>query len=192
MELKDLGSAEVASREHVVLCDESGRPTGVADKSGVHHRDTPFHLAFSLHLVGPDGRVLVTRRSLAKVAWPGVWTNSCCGHPALGESNLEAAHRRAGQELGVDVVDVEVVLPEFTYRAEDASGIVEHEFCPVLVGRTHGSHAPDPSEVAETAWVEVEALRTSLTQVPALWSPWFVMQARDERLWQALRRAGAR
>ena len=62
--------------EQVVLLDWLGQAIGTRAKADVHGATTPLHLAFSLHLFGPDGRVLITRRSLSKATWPGVWTSS--------------------------------------------------------------------------------------------------------------------
>ena len=137
--------------ERVVLLDEDGRATGTADKAGVHHAHTPLHLAFSCYLVDADGAVLLTRRALHKLTFPGVWTNSCCGHPAPGEPLDDAVRRRVRQELGASVEDLRLVLPRFRYRAEQ-DGVVENEMCPVFVGTVAGTVRPDPDEVADARW----------------------------------------
>jgi isopentenyl-diphosphate delta-isomerase len=142
----------------------------------VHGLSTPLHLAFSCHVYDADGRVLVTRRALSKLTWPGVWTNSFCGHPSPGEALDDAISRRASFELGITVTDLEVVLPEFRYRAVDASGIVENELCPVF--RTTVSVDPEPAadEVAEWEWIHPEDLREAVEAAPFAFSPWLVLQ----------------
>ncbi|SIO87519.1 isopentenyl-diphosphate Delta-isomerase [Nocardiopsis sp. JB363] len=165
-----------AEREFVVLLDEEHRPIGSADKAVVHTEDTPLHLAFSSYVVGPDGRVLLTRRALDKTTWPGVWTNSCCGHPAPEESVADAIRRRARQELGIELTEITDALPDFRYRAVSAEGIVENEFCPVFWARTEDEPAPNPDEVAEYVWAPWEDVVTLAERTPWAISPWAVEQ----------------
>lgn len=149
------------SSELVVLLAEDGTALGTADKAHVHHADTPLHLAFSCYLFDGRGNVLVTRRALDKRTFPGIWTNSCCGHPAPGEDLAEAVRRRVGQELGTTVQDLALVLPRFRYRAEQ-DGVVENEMCPVFVGTTTSPVEPDPAEVEETSWEPWETFRAGV------------------------------
>ncbi|RZT59713.1 isopentenyl-diphosphate delta-isomerase [Microcella alkaliphila] len=162
--------------ELVVLLADDGTPIGTAEKATVHTEDTPLHQAFSCHVFDDAGRVLVTRRALSKKTWPGVWTNSFCGHPAPGEDLGEAITRRAERELGLAVSDVRVALPDFRYRAVDASGVVENEICPVYTARASGDPQPAADEVAEWAWVEPDALRSAVAATPFAYSPWIGWQ----------------
>ena len=162
--------------EQVVLVTDDGEPIGVADKVAVHTIDTALHLAFSCHVYDVAGRVLVTRRALTKLTWPGVWTNSFCGHPAPGETNQDAIARHATRELGITLTELRVVLPTFRYRAIDASGIVENELCPVYAALTVDVVQPNADEVCEWQWVEPESLRTAVVATPFAFSPWLVLQ----------------
>ncbi|MGD8148786.1 isopentenyl-diphosphate Delta-isomerase [Ornithinimicrobium sp. Y1694] len=162
--------------DEVVLVDEDGSALGTAPRTSVHSTDTPLHKAFSLYLFNDNEQVLITRRALDKVTWPGVWTNACCGHPRPGEDLGAAVRRRLGEELGLTVEDLQLVLPDFRYRAVDASGIVEHELCPVLVGRADGDLTPNPTEVAQHAWVAWDDLVTAARATPEVYSPWSVLQ----------------
>lgn len=167
--------------EQVVLVDDAGAPIGVADKAHVHGLNTPLHLAFSCYGFAADGRMLLTRRALAKRTWPGVWSNACCGHPAPGESIEDAVARRVRHELGVEPRNLRVVLPDFRYRAVAADGIVEHEVCPVYAADLPTSIAPDPDEILEWEWVQPAAFLEVAERTPFLLSPWSVLQAAEFR-----------
>lgn len=163
-------------QEKVILLDDEGNPLGEADKAAIHTQCTPLHLAFSCYLFDQSGELLLQRRALTKLTWPGVWTNSFCGHPAPGESVPEAIARRAGEELGCSVSDIEVAIPDFRYRAVDASGIVENEICPVYTARLVGRVQPNLDEVAQVAWIAYEEFEQALKKAPFAFSPWSVLQ----------------
>jgi isopentenyl-diphosphate delta-isomerase len=141
------------SVEEVVLLDEDGTAIGTAAKAEVHGTDTPLHLAFSCYVFDRAGRLLVTQRAVAKPTFGGVWTNTCCGHPAPGEPIVEAVRRRTEQELGIDLARVTLLLPRFRYRAVGENGTVEYEMCPVFTATSAGEPHPDPAEVEAWEWV---------------------------------------
>lgn len=167
--------------EMVVLLADDGSPVGVAPKASVHHQDTPLHLAFSCYVFDPAGRLLVTRRALHKPTWPGVWTNSCCGHPAPGEDLADAVRRRVRQELGGELSEVRVVLPSFRYRAVMDNGVVENELCPVYVARCDdpAALAPDPAEVDDYRWDAWTDFRAAVLGGRRAVSPWCVQQVQQ-------------
>ncbi|HEV7453571.1 MAG TPA: isopentenyl-diphosphate Delta-isomerase [Pseudonocardiaceae bacterium] len=160
----------------IVLLDEDRRPIGQLPKSQVHHAATPLHLAFSCYVFDGSGRLLMTRRATSKRTWPGVWTNSCCGHPLPGEPSAQAAARRLREELGVRMVRSAVALPDFRYRAVAPDGVVENEFCPVLVGRVDGQPQPNPAEVLEHRWAPWHEVVALVTAAPWALSPWAALQ----------------
>ena len=137
----------------IVLLNEAGQEIGTAPKLAAHNHDTPLHLAFTTYAFNSDGELLLTRRSAAKKTWPGVWTNSCCGHPAPGEQLEAAVARRVADELGVTLVRTEVVLARVQYRAVMPNGIVENEMGPVLRVLLDGRPRPDPAEIDQVRWV---------------------------------------
>lgn len=162
--------------ELVVLLDEQRRPVGSMPKREVHGPNTPLHLAFSVYVFDPDGRFLATRRALTKQTWPGVWTNTCCGHPAPDESLGDAATRRLRDELGLRVDTPEIVLPDFAYRAVSPEGLVENEFCPVLRADADRDPVPEASEVAQWQWVDWAGYCDAVRAAPWAFSPWTVAQ----------------
>lgn len=174
-------SVEVAE-ERVVLLDDSGEPVGTSLKSEVHGTSTPLHLAFSLYLFDADDRLLLTRRALDKRTWPGVWTNTCCGHPQPGEQPEDAVRRRVGQELGMELADLTCVLPDFAYTAVDASGVMENEVCPVFCARPVHPDAPplaNPAEVMDWKWGPWQDIVRSVAATPYVFSPWAVLQVTE-------------
>ncbi|RBY89262.1 isopentenyl-diphosphate Delta-isomerase [Blastococcus sp. TF02A-30] len=164
--------------ELIVLVDDDGRAIGTMPKPLVHHGETPLHRAFSAYLFDDAGRLLVTRRAEDKATFPGMWTNTVCGHPGPDETDGDAIARRARFELGLGVEDVRPAVPGYRYRAE-FRGVVENEICPVYIGRFTGTPAPDPTEVGEWElldWAQFRARQDA--EGDDAWSPWCREQAR--------------
>jgi isopentenyl-diphosphate delta-isomerase len=162
--------------ELIVLVDDAGLAIGTMPKPLVHHGETPLHRAFSAYLFDDGGRLLVTRRAAGKQTFPGMWTNTVCGHPGPGEDDAEAIARRAGFELGLAVDELRPALPGYRYRAE-FQGVVENEICPVYLGRFTGTPAPDPTEVGKWELLDWVDFRRRLDTEGDAWSPWCREQA---------------
>jgi len=159
----------------IVYVDEDDNAIGTAPKLAAHDGDTKRHQAFSIFLFNSKGELLLQQRALSKKTWPGVWSNSCCGHVMLHETVAAAAKRRLKYELGITGVKLDVILPDFRYRAEK-DGVVENEICPVLVGFTAAMPVPNPAEVNAVKWVPWQQFVKDVADPAKGYSPW----AREE------------
>ena len=79
-------------------------------------------------------------------------------------------------ELGLEVDDMRMVLPDFSYRASDGR-VEENEFCPVLVCRINGEPTPQPDEVDAVAWWTWEEFLAAAADPDSGLSPWARWQA---------------
>lgn len=156
--------------EHVVLVDEQDVPRGASEKLRAH-RDGALHRAFSILVFDGRGRLLLQKRAARKYHSPGLWTNTCCGHPRPGEATVDAARRRLREEMGIDTA----LRPLFTfrYRADVGGGLTENEYDHVLVGRYDGEPRPDPAEAEAWRWSALSALRGEVGRDPDRFTRWF-------------------
>ncbi len=168
------------SRELIVLVDPQGNPIGAAPKLESHNENTPLHLAFSCYVFNDKGEFLLTQRAKSKKVFPGIWTNSCCGHPAPGEKMEEAIKRRLKYELGLSPEKIELAIPDFRYTAE-MDGIVENEICPVYLARVKGELTPNKDEVEDYRWLRWEDFVKEIENNPKGYSVWSVKQTRRLR-----------
>ena len=156
--------------EHVVLVDENNSVLGTVPKAEVHSQETPLHRGFSAFLFNERNELLLQQRSHKKKTWPLAWSNSCCGHPALNESNTDAVKRRVAFELGGEVEYIEEVSP-YRYKFSK-EGIVENEICPILLGRMKSDFSSNPDEVEATAWITWSDFLEEIERNPDKYSPW--------------------
>ncbi|MDX3238335.1 isopentenyl-diphosphate Delta-isomerase [Streptomyces sp. ME03-5709C] len=146
------------------LVDETGATIGTAEKLSAHLPPGRLHRAFSVFLFDGAGRLLLQRRAAGKYHSPGVWSNTCCGHPFPGEAPFVAAARRTGEELGVAPALMREAGTVRYNHPDPASGLVEQEYNHLFVGLVTAPLDPDPEEIGETAFVspaELAALRAA-------------------------------
>ncbi|MGW1277748.1 isopentenyl-diphosphate Delta-isomerase [Streptomyces tsukubensis] len=154
------------------LVDEHGTTIGTAEKLAAHQPPGQLHRAFSVFLFDERGRLLIQRRALGKYHSPGVWSNTCCGHPYPGEAPFAAAARRTYEELGVSPsLLAEAGTVRYNHPDPD-SGLVEQEYNHLFVGMVQGPVAPDPEEIGETVFVTPAELAERHAAAP--FSAWFM------------------
>ncbi|MEU1896075.1 isopentenyl-diphosphate Delta-isomerase [Streptomyces pristinaespiralis] len=154
------------------LVDEEGNTIGTAEKLAAHQAPGQLHRAFSVFLFDEQGRLLLQRRALGKYHSPGVWSNTCCGHPYPGEAPFAAAARRTYEELGVSPSLLAEAGTVRYNHPDPESGLVEQEYNHLFVGMVQAPLLPDPEEIGETAFVTPDEL-TEL-HGRATFSAWFM------------------
>jgi isopentenyl-diphosphate Delta-isomerase len=163
--------------DKVVIVDADDRPLATADKLEAHNSTTQLHRAFSVFLFNESGELLLQRRSSSKKTWPGVWSNSCCGHTMLHETVVEAARRRLRFELGISRAHLINLVPHFAYRAEK-DGIVENELCPIILAFSGQIPVPNPEEVSEVRWTTWGDFADDVSNDAANLSPWAQLEVK--------------
>jgi len=157
--------------ELVVLVDQHNNVLGTRDKADVHSTHTPLHRGFSLFLFNSKKELLLTQRAYTKKTFPGLWTNTVCGHPGPDEKVVDAVKRRLKEEMGITGVDIKEVSP-YRYRFVDKNGIVENEICPILVGVCDIDPKPNGDEVDDWKWMDWKKFLEEIKTNPDLYSPW--------------------
>jgi isopentenyl-diphosphate delta-isomerase len=155
--------------DKVILVDANDQEIGSAEKSKAH-REGALHRAFSIFVFNADGKLLLQKRTIRKYHSGGLWSNTCCSHPRLHEPLVEAAHRRLGEEMGINCELGEIF--SFTYKVQFADDLFEHEYDHVLVGQYEGEPTPSPEEVDDWMWIDLKGLREDIQQHPDRYTYW--------------------
>ena len=164
------------AEELVTLVDGDDHALGTMEKLQAHVEGR-LHRAFSVFVFDGAGRLLLQRRSRSKYHSPGLWSNTCCGHPRPAEPVEVAATRRLHEEMGFRTL----LRPlfRFVYRAEIGPALVEHEVDHVLVGRFEGNPAPEPSEVQDWRWMSFPHLGEEVAREPQRFTAWLRLLLED-------------
>lgn len=168
-------TSRTKDREALVeLVNDKGVATGSLAKLAAHVAPGRLHRAFSIFLLDSEGRLVLQRRAASKYHTPGLWSNTCCGHPAPGHDPRAEASRRLLQELGLYLQPQELTTAgSTTYSVTDRiSGLVECEFDHLYVGVLRGTVDPDPAEVADVRALPIGELAL-LVDASADFTPWF-------------------
>ncbi|MGV7963024.1 isopentenyl-diphosphate Delta-isomerase [Photorhabdus tasmaniensis] len=156
--------------EMLILVDKHDNPIGSAGKMDVHKKGM-LHRAFSIFVFDSKGNLLLQKRAVNKYHSAGLWTNSCCGHPRIGETLEVAAHRRLGEEMGFDCPLKKV--SSFIYHATLPNNLIEYEYDHVFIGRFDKEPIINADEVSDYKWVNSLELKALIDKAPWKYTVWF-------------------
>lgn len=135
------------------------------------HQKALLHRAFSVFVLNSEGEIMLQQRAADKYHSPLLWTNTCCSHQRVGESNIEAGKRRLREEMGFET-DLEERF-SFIYKAPFDNGLTEHELDHVMVGFYEGSPEINPTEVESWKWMSIDDIANDMEENPDNYTEWF-------------------
>lgn len=135
------------------------------------HEKAVLHRAFSVFIMNTKGETMLQQRAAKKYHSPLLWTNTCCSHQRLGETNLQAGKRRLQEEMGFQTELKE--LFSFIYKAPFDNGLTEHELDHVMVGYYEGDPEINPEEVEAWKWMKPDDIRNDIQTSPESYTAWF-------------------
>ncbi len=155
---------------NIPLVDDNDNIIGHAEKMEVHLNGL-LHRAFSILVFNDKNEILIHQRAFGKYHSPGLWTNTCCGHPNEGETMEAAVHRRLQEEMGFDCN----LSPKFTfrYKAVFDNGLTENEIDHVYIGIFNETFTVNPDEVADYKWISIAQTKELIHQNPDNFTVWF-------------------
>ncbi|WP_339629789.1 isopentenyl-diphosphate Delta-isomerase [uncultured Maribacter sp.] len=156
--------------EEVILVNQENEQIGTMPKMEAHEKAL-LHRAFSVFIVNDDGEIMLQQRAASKYHSPLLWTNTCCSHQRVGESNLDAGKRRLQEEMGFEAELKE--LFSFIYKAPFDNGLTEHEYDHVMIGNFNKEPKINPEEVEAWKWMSPELVKKDITDNPKEYTVWF-------------------
>jgi len=154
----------------IALVDLDDNIIGFGEKLEIHRKGT-LHRAFSVIVFNSKGKILLQRRALDKYHSAGLWTNTCCSHLPKGVEMEPFVHQRLVEEMGFDC-QLRFVKA-FHYRIDFQDGMIENELDHVYVGRFDSSPNPNPTEVCDWQWVNLDDLSSDIKSNPGKYTYWF-------------------
>ncbi|MGZ3952300.1 MAG: isopentenyl-diphosphate Delta-isomerase [Flavisolibacter sp.] len=172
----------IMEEQEVILVNEKDESIGTMKKMEAHEKGL-LHRAFSVFIFDRNGRMLLQQRAAEKYHGAHLWTNACCSHPFPGEEVDTAAQRRLKEELGFSTVLQEIF--SFTYRATVENNLVEHEYDHVFTGEYEGRLEPNPDEVSNFEYVDINEIKKQIQTDPVRFTSWFkIAFPRIETWWR--------
>lgn len=166
--------------EKVVVINKKRIDKKTIDKNSAHKIGGIAHKAISVFLFDKE-KLLIQKRSRYKKLWPLYWSNSCCSHPKIGETNIAAGKRCVREELGIEAVLKPLFKIRYYFKFKNIGS--ENEVTKVLSGRVEAkSVIANKKEVAAIRFISLNKLFSLIRQSPEKFTPWFKLMLKNKNL----------
>ncbi|WP_276503315.1 isopentenyl-diphosphate Delta-isomerase [Terrimonas pollutisoli] len=156
-------------KELLILVDEKDNQIGTLDKLTVHQTGR-LHRAFSVFIFNSKNELLLQQRADDKYHSPGLWSNTCCSHPTNGEPTGNAVSRRLKEELNIECHSSFAF--SFIYKTQFTNGLTEHEYDHVYFGKCDAAPVPNPREVKDWKYMNLQDLHQDILENPDNYTEW--------------------
>jgi isopentenyl-diphosphate delta-isomerase len=157
-------------KNNVIVVNEKDEWLGSMEKL-LAHKEGVLHRAFSVFVVNDKNELLLQQRAEGKYHSGGLWSNTCCSHPAPGESTTAAAHRRLQEEMGFDC-DIEKIF-ELRYKSDVGNELIENEYDHIYIGYYNGTAKLNSSEAKDAKFIGIDELCAWMKKEPQAFTAWF-------------------
>lgn len=176
--------APVGQGMAIDVVDETDRPIGRIRRGDALSRGVNFRTVHMFVCDRARERLLLQHIPKHRERHPGYWGSSVAGYLYAGETYLQGAERRLGQELGIDTSAVRL----FECGKTSMTDINSRKFVTLYLVFHDGPFHPDESHIASLRWLDVtsveEVVRTGeLEFTPtfrAVWKLFCITSCSDE------------
>lgn len=161
---------ENLKEENVILVDLDNNQIGTMPKMEAHEKAV-LHRAFSVFVMNNKGEIMLQQRASHKYHSPLLWTNTCCSHQRVGETNIQAGKRRLQEEMGF-VTELNELF-SFIYKAPFDNGLTEHELDHVMMGSYNEAPNINAEEVADWKWMKPQDIKNDILEHSDNYTAWF-------------------
>lgn len=157
-------------QKNILVIDKNDNIIDTAHKLPVHMEGS-LHRAFSILIFNWQQQLLLQRRAASKYHSPGLWTNTCCGHPFNESPTIKYAQQRLVDEMGISC-NLEFRF-KFTYCSTLENGLIENEIDHVFIGITDQEPILNQEEADAYMWINEIDLRNDIQNHPEKYTIWF-------------------
>lgn len=159
------------------VVDEHNRVIEVMSRREVHQLGLR-HRAVHVFLFRSDGRLLIHLRAASKVEFPSVWSSSAAGHVTSGENPDDCVRRELAEELGLDAkLKFCLEIPACPQTCM--------EFTRLYLAVSDDEIHPDPGEISDTRWLQLDEVQKQIQALPDQFSPAFRLVFEQYTRWCA-------
>lgn len=158
-------------QQSLILVDQTGRRTGVAEREVCHQGNGIRHRAFVTFLIAGDGKYLVQKRTGSKLGGDR-WDVSATSHVLADETYGAAITRCLKHELGITAPVSPQYQLAYIYQHQLGSH-AENEHCSLFLINYDGPVQGNADEMDEIRWLTFDDLSAWFAQDEKQFTHWF-------------------